>query len=109
MELNFQNLLALIQQEWNNLEFNKWIPRIEKADKFVDKTKKHFRENMMSTHHLYYAGKLGEEDALNYAADLLLELSSFLFAAGAETKIWKKWSSLYTATRLLLQDLNEVL
>ncbi len=109
MELSFENLYLVIKKDWDQLKFNSNIPRFKNAIEYTENIKSDFISNIQSIHDLHHTGKLKLEDAITFTLDFTLELSSFLFAAGYETKIWKRWLSIYTANLLLAKNYPDVL
>jgi hypothetical protein len=53
------------------------------------------RRDLRGIGRLLDAGRLSPDDALSQLSDLVLELTSLLYSAGAPHPVWRRWSGIY--------------
>jgi hypothetical protein len=92
--LNYQSLSQFVNQELGKVTIPSGSVRrigvLEHATNIIH----YITRDIEVISQLVRNGNLNEEKASDSLANLVLEMTSFLYAAGAEHHVWRRWSSL---------------
>ncbi|MGC9506091.1 hypothetical protein [Baaleninema sp.] len=103
--LNTEVFVDLVKREFKILPKNYQAHKERRlqAYNYADKTLKYIQQDFQSVNTLFDENKISEKDLVLSFTELALELTSFLYAVGADHGIWKKWSAL-SGIGLFLQE-----
>jgi hypothetical protein len=91
----------LVADEWETLTIPAGPPRRDYADQYADQMTDYVQENLVAVDSLVSEGSYDLFTATSSITDLAMELTSFLYAAGADHRIWRRWAAV-TALGLFL-------
>ena len=92
--LNYQNYCVFVAEEVEKISLaSAWERRIGVSE-YVTDVMQYIQRDLKTIDNLIREERLSWEKASESVTDLVLEITSLLYAAGAEHYVWRHWSSL---------------
>jgi hypothetical protein len=105
--LNYQTFHVFVAQEFEKVTEPTGMVRRIGVSEYATEVRHYIQKDLDAVDSLITEGRLSLEKASKSVTDLVLEITSFLYAAGAEHHVWRRWSSLTGLGMFLTGEIQE--